>query len=233
MRNSIQILLVDDDPDFRSAQKRNLRRMHFYADVEVHLIEASNSKEAMEIIKTNTPDCVLLDHNMPGRSGLDCLQDMLQENRDLAIVMLTGQGSEMLAVNAMKNGAMDYLVKGSITPEELSRAILNAIEKIELRRTIHEQRDKLMDAERQRVMIESLGTACHHIGQPATVISAYLQLMQARETDGEIQEMINTCLQASEAMAKILYDLQLVSQYRATPYLPGSESHGDCILTLD
>jgi FixJ family two-component response regulator len=233
MKEIFQILIVDDDPHFRSAQKRNVRRMHLRMNVQVETLEAASGSEALEIIKSQSPGCVLLDHNMPGGSGLGCLKKMLDYDPGLAIIMLTGQGSEQLAVDAMKNGAMDYLVKGSISPEELRRAILNAIEKVELRRTIERQREELLDAERQRVMIGSLGTACHHIGQPATVISAYLQMMQLQETDSETKEMIAACMEASEAIAEILRKLQLVSQYRETPYLPGSEHLGDSIIALD
>ncbi|MDZ8117276.1 response regulator [Pontiella agarivorans] len=233
MKEIFRILIVDDDASFRSAQKRNVRRMHLRMNVQVEILEAANGSEALEMIKSQSPGCVLLDHNMPGGSGLSCLKNMLDYDPGLAIIMLTGQGSEQLAVDAMKNGAMDYLVKGSISPDELRRAILNAIEKVELRRTIESQREELLDAERQRVMIESLGTACHHIGQPATVINAYLQMMEQQETDGETREMIAACMKASEAMAEILQKLQFVSQYRETPYLPGSEHVGDAIIALD
>ena len=233
MNSPIKILLVDDDPNFRSAQQRNLRRMNLRAGSKVEITEASSGTEAMEFIQIQTPDCILLDNNMPGGSGIVWLQKLLNQNNTLAIVMLTGQGSEQLAVDAMKNGAMDYLVKGTITPEDLERAIHNAIEKVELRRTINHQREKLMEADRQRVMIESLGTACHHIGQPATVISAYLQLMQAQETDDEMKEMIATCLEASESMAQILQQLMHVSQYSTQPYLSGADQQADTIIAID
>lgn len=233
----IHILIVDDDENFRQAQKRTLRRMKICPGSEVSVIEASGGHEAMEAIKNKQIDCILLDHDMPGGSGMMWLKKILSVNKDLSIVMLTGQGSEQLAVEAMKNGAMDYLVKGSIAPEDLERAILNSIEKVELRRTVDAQRNQLMEADRQRVMIESLGTACHHIGQPATVISAYLQMMQVQETDAEMKEMITSCMEASDAMSGILQQLMHVSQYRTTPYLPGNENspeaERDIILNID
>lgn len=232
-----RILIVDDDLNFRSAQKRTLRRMKLKPSSRVEVIEASSGTEAMQLLRANQIDCVLLDNNMPGGSGLDWLKKFLANDRYLAVVMLTGQGSEQLAVDAMKNGAMDYLVKGSIVPEDLERAILNVIEKTELRRTINEQKDRLIQAERQRVMIESLGAACHHIGQPATVINSYLQLMLDQEKDERILEMIRACLEASDSMAGILRQLQQVSQYRTMPYLSGSEQKDgkatDAILQID
>jgi DNA-binding NtrC family response regulator len=224
INNSTRILIVDDDLNFRSAQKRTLRRMKIRPSSKIEVIEASSGTEAMELLRVVDIDCMLLDYNMPGGSGLDWLTKFLERNKYLAVIMLTGQGSEQLAVNAMKNGAMDYLVKGSLTPEDLERTILNAVEKVELRRTITEQKNRLIDAERQRVMIESLGAACHHIGQPATVISSYLQLMQDQEKDEKIQQMITACMEASDSMANILQQLMQVSQYRTSPYLPGEEN---------
>jgi DNA-binding NtrC family response regulator len=221
--SSIQILIVDDDTHFRAAQKRTLHTMQLRPDCRLRVLEAGSGAEAMAVLQLQSVDCMLLDHNMPGGSGMAWLKRFLGENSDLAVVMLTGQGSEQLAVETMKNGAMDYLVKGSISKDDLERAILNALEKVELRRTINHQQKQLLDAERQRVMIESLGTACHHIGQPATVISAYLQLMQTQETDAEMLNMISTCLQASETMVGILRQLQHVSEYRTTPYLPSNK----------
>jgi DNA-binding NarL/FixJ family response regulator len=222
-----RILIIDDDEQFRFAQKRILRRIAIRPGVITEILEAADGDGAMTILQNTAVDCILLDNDMPGGTGLFWLQKILAVSKDQAIVMLTGHGSEQLAVEAMKKGAMDYLVKGSITPEEMQRAILNAIEKIDLRRTIDAQHDQLMEADRQRVMIESLGAACHHIGQPATVISAYLQLMKTRETDSEMKEMIDSCQQASDAMTEILKKLLQVSQYRTVPYLSGSATQPD------
>ena len=92
------------------------------------------------------------------------------------------------------------MVKGSITPETLLRTVLNAVQKIQMRLALEKQRAGLMEAERQRVMLESLGAACHHLGQPATVITAYLHLMKDSETSPERMVMIKNCLEAVEAL---------------------------------
>jgi DNA-binding NarL/FixJ family response regulator len=217
-----RILIIDDDDYFRSAQKRMIHRMKFSSGDSAEIIEAASGNEGMTKLAEQEIDCVLLDHDMPGGSGIYWLQKIVANSPNQAIVMLTGHGSEQLAVDAMKNGAMDYLVKGSITPEEMERAILNAVEKVELRKTVEKQREQLLDAERHRVMIEALGTACHHLGQPATVLSAYLEMMEQRENDVEMMDMIEACKEASDSMNQILQRLLQVSQYRTAPYLPGS-----------
>lgn len=235
MNPSPQILLTDDDANFRSAQARLLRKIQLTPGIPTRILEAENGACAMNILAKEPVECILLDHDMPGGSGMHWLKIILQNYPDMPIIILTGHGSEKLAVDAMKNGAMDYLSKGSITRDEMERTIRNAIEKVALQKTIDQQQKELLDAERQRVMIESLGAACHHIGQPATVINAYLQMMQKQETDQETLDMINSCLEASESIRKILHQLQQVSLYRTTPYLPGSAGQpegSDTIIAL-
>ena len=104
---------------------------------------------------------------------------------------------------------------------DLQRAVLGALQKTEMHRTIEEQRRTLLEAERQRVMIESLGAACHHLGQPATVIMACLSLMRRGRPSPEMEEVIAQCEAAARAIEDILKRLNRVSEYRTIPYLPG------------
>lgn len=101
----------------------------------------------------------------------------------------------------------------------MTRIVQTTAERIRL---LEKQSADLVEAERQRVMIESLGAACHHLGQPATVITAYLSLMEKREVDPEISEMIAQCKEAAQVISDILIRLPRVAQYRTEPYLQGS-----------
>jgi len=86
-------------------------------------------------------------------------------------------------------------------------------------RTIKEQQDRLLHAERQRVMIESLGSLCHHLGQPATLIATYLYMLQQQASTPEMKKTVEDCQQAFDAMQDILTRLQRVVIYRTEPYL--------------
>jgi signal transduction histidine kinase len=79
---------------------------------------------------------------------------------------------------------------------------------------LERQRQALIDAERQRVMIESLGTACHHLGQPITAITVYLELMKKEEASEERRTMIEECLGAVESLRGVIGKLRTVSEYR-------------------
>lgn len=87
-------------------------------------------------------------------------------------------------------------------------------------RTIQTQADALLDAERQRVMIQSFGAACHHLGQPATVIASYLQMMLRMKLPPTANAMLMDCRVAADELAAILERLQRLTVYRTESYLP-------------
>ena len=221
-------LLVDDDDLFRDGLARAIRGLRLPFAVEC--LQAGSGAEALDRLAKEVPGLVFLDYRMPGLSGLECLRIIQAEQPELPVIMVTGAGDERVAVDAMKAGAMDYLVKGSVEAAQLRRAIVNAMQKGEMLATIRQQKEALMDAERHRVMIESLGAACHHLGQPATVIRGYLEMVRKEEISASAREMVETCLEAADSLLDVFQALRRVSEYRTVPYL---ESGKDSYRILD
>ncbi len=91
------------------------------------------------------------------------------------------------------------------------------------------------ETERQRVMLESLGAACHHLGQPATVIMANLGLIQSRlkTSDKLIDGLVENCLDAAKRLGDVLHKLNEVNEYRTTRYLDGGEDDAKGSMILD
>ena len=85
-------------------------------------------------------------------------------------------------------------------------------------RTIKNQSDEIVAAEQHRVMIESLGAACHHLGQPATVLSLYLSRMRDLRPELLNHEEFESCARAVEEISEILKKLKRVGEYRTRPY---------------
>ena len=85
------------------------------------------------------------------------------------------------------------------------------------------------EAERQRVMLESLGAACHHLGQPATVLLANLEIVQQelRQAGPEVRQLIAKSIDAVEDMGRILHKLNAVHEYKTTRYLAKTEGKDD------
>jgi two-component system cell cycle response regulator len=138
-----RILIVDDSPEDRALYRRLFTQPseHVY-----DFVETGSGTEGLALCQTLSPDCVLLDYFLPDLDGLAFLAALAGEAQMLPVpvVMLTGQGNEMVAVQAMKSGAQDYLVKGNITSEALRHAVDNAMEKVALQHMIEEQRLELL-----------------------------------------------------------------------------------------
>src|SRR5690349_6055689 len=134
------ILIVDDSPEDRALYRRLLEQ-----DGESHyrFLEAETGEEGLAAALAENPACLLLDYRLPDVDGLEFLTRLRAREVHLPVIVLTGQGSEAVAVEAMKSGAQDYLLKGSITRARLQGAVQNAIEKVDLRRKVEEKTAEL------------------------------------------------------------------------------------------
>jgi signal transduction histidine kinase/CheY-like chemotaxis protein len=98
-------------------------------------------------------DCVFLDYNIPGGDGLTLLRGIRQAGLEVPVVMLTGHGDEQVAVELMKAGAVDYVAKGSVTPERLAASLRYAVELARAAAATHAAQDELRaSAERARFL---------------------------------------------------------------------------------
>lgn len=99
------LLLVDDDPVFRSVLKRALEKRGF------SVVDAENVADATAIAEENPPEFAVVDLRMPGASGLVLVKKLQELDRETRIVVLTGYASIATAVEAIKLGATHYLAK--------------------------------------------------------------------------------------------------------------------------
>ncbi|HWM90556.1 MAG TPA: response regulator [Thermoanaerobaculia bacterium] len=139
MAAPLRILIVDDSPEDRELYKRLLGQD---PEQEYDFLEAELGEDGLELAREERPDCLLLDYRLPDVDGLEFLTRLLQDGL-VPVIVLTGQGSESVAVQAMKGGAQDYLLKGAISRQELWRAVQNAVEKVALRRKVEERTAEL------------------------------------------------------------------------------------------
>ncbi len=137
-----RILIIDDSPEDRTSY---CRLIGSGCENEYQFTEAASAAEGLVLYQDGLFDCLLLDYRLPDRDGLDILPVLIGKNGvpRVAIVMLTGQGDESVAVQAMKRGVHDYLLKDRVTGEALRRAIQTAVEKAALLQEIEAQRQQL------------------------------------------------------------------------------------------
>jgi len=101
-----RILLVDDEKHIIELISVLLED---FEDFEI--LKAYNGDEALELVKEHRPELVLLDYMMPKKNGLEVLKEIKKDFKDCYVIIMTGKGSEKVAVELMKAGASDYLPK--------------------------------------------------------------------------------------------------------------------------
>ncbi len=122
-----RILIVDDSASTLEVLQRTL------AEEGYEVVTASNVASALEQLEVSLVDLVITDLKMPGGNGMDLVRHVRENCRDTAIMMITGYPSIEGAVQAVKNGAEEYLPK-PFTNEELGAAVRRAMENLRLQR---------------------------------------------------------------------------------------------------
>ena len=142
MKNNYKILLVDDSESDRGSCRRYLLADEGF-DYEV--LEAETLEEALELWRSEAPELVLTDIHLPDGNGLELLEAIKKTHprQKFPVIMMTGEGDERLAVQAMKLGASDYLVKDDITASTLCHYVETAIAQWKLSEKLTQLRQQL------------------------------------------------------------------------------------------
>ena len=176
MRKPLHILIVDDDELDRQAAHRAL----LASDMEVEIVEAGLGAEALARLISGAFDAVLLEFRLPDTNGLEILHEARARGIAAPIIMLTGHGDEMLAVEMMKAGAADYLPKSKMTPDSLARALRNSVR-------VHRAEAEAAQAESERGrLMESLAI---EQGQMEAVLTSMTDGLVVSDLNGNVVAM--------------------------------------------
>jgi len=130
-----KILIVDDEASFRNSLKGALKK-------DYKVTEAASSEAAIKKVLESPPDVVLLDISMPGVDGLETLTKIREHDDYIAVIMVTAYGEIKTVVQAINQGAVDYLTK-PIDMDELQIAISKALERLRFKQEIAALRQAL------------------------------------------------------------------------------------------
>ncbi|MCP4544914.1 MAG: response regulator [bacterium] len=205
----IRVLVADDEKGMRLGVSRSLRDVvidveHFTGEFHVEVIEAEDGDAAWSIISEDTPDIILLDHQMPGITGMELLARLNEQKVDALAIMITAYASLDMAVKATKQGAFDFLAK-PFTPGELRTAIEKATRHLVLGREA-----RRLAQEKRQLRFQFLSVLAHELKAPLGAVEGYLQLLSdgtAAADPETVQQMIDRSLLRVEGMRKLIYDL--------------------------
>lgn len=150
--NHMRVLLIEDNPSDRMLVRQFLSEP---SGKYFTLQFAELLSEGLHNIKKKLPDVVLLDLNLPDSIGMDTLKVLLKEAPGVAVVVMTSLDDELLGLEAVKQGAQDYMFKGSVGPETLVRTLRYAIERHGLKQMCLNYALELKESEQKMLNIIS------------------------------------------------------------------------------
>lgn len=206
---TLNVMVVDDEPGIclaitRIIQDFRMRHREVDAEIAFQVRTAGSGEEALGAMRHQPPDLLILDHKLPGISGLDVLDQIRSHDYEILTIVITAYASIETAISATKRGAYDFIAK-PFTPDELKATVRKAASRIMLARQAHR-----LQQERRQVRFQFISVLAHELKTPLNAIDGYLQLIQ----DGTLDErpekrrdVVGRCVRRIEAMRKMIQDL--------------------------
>jgi len=180
--NPIRVLLVDDDTVFAKIIDAHLKK---YRSRSFQMTWKESVESALaEIAQNNDIDIILTDYIFPTSNGLEFCLQLNQMGRSIPIMVLTNVKDFKLAVEAMKLGVEDFLLKEQLDEARLPRTILSIIERVKLRKHKQAIDKRLIMAENcAQAIRELVVTVCHEFNNPLAAVKISFDLLQRQVAD--------------------------------------------------
>ena len=205
----LQVLIVDDERGMREGIKRALRGFQItLPDLEgafgFEWREAETGEAAIEMLEAAAADILLVDHTLPGMTGLDLLARTAESAGDRVAIMIAASASTDTAVAATKQGAYDFLPK-PFTAADLRHALRHAATGLVLARRARE-----LEAEKKQVRFEFIRVLGHELKAPISAVMGYLYLLRDRSLGDELpayDALVGRSVLRLDQMTKMIRDL--------------------------
>jgi DNA-binding NarL/FixJ family response regulator len=151
-KKHVTVLLVEDNVDFAKLVKIYLSR---FEDAEIEVIWKENGSEGIEeAVRNQSVDVILMDYFLPGMNGLEITRNLKEKDVETPVVFLTVNKDMNLAVEVMKLGVRDYLVKEEISTPILPKTIMTVVEKRKFQKEVAELeiRQKRLEAMQEMIV---------------------------------------------------------------------------------
>jgi FixJ family two-component response regulator len=188
LHKTINLLLVDDDITFVKMAQHHLQK---FQGREFKIIWKERVDDALGEVRANKNiDIIMTDFNLPGANGLEfCLQLNAMQS-DVPIIFVTATRDFKLAIEAMKLGVEDFLVKEDISELLLPKTIINALDKAITRKQREAVENRMFIAEKRAEAIRELVvTVCHEFNNPLAAIKISADLLSRQFSDVEKSKM--------------------------------------------
>jgi len=187
--STLHILIVDDDKDYVDFVRHQLRP---FQNRRFELIWVNNGEKALQELKTNPAiDLVLMDYFLPNTNGVEITKKIYHKQISKPIILLTSNKDFRIAIEAMKYGVEDYLIKEETVDTILPRSIINAVDRIQLSKKISEtEKEKLILQKKMEAIQELVVTMCHEFNNPLAAIKISTDILMRQSVSEDQKTML-------------------------------------------
>ncbi len=212
MTRPLRVLLVEDSPDDAALVLREIRRGNY----EPECLRVETREDFVAALSAREWDVIVSDYGLPRYSGLLALQDARASGKDLPFILVSGTIGESAAVELMRAGAHDYLLKDQLV--RLPAAIEREVADARLRAEQRHLREQLLISERMASAGLIAAAVAHEINSPLAVVVANLDFLVASLRDAtppaEMESPLVDAREAARRIREIVHDVQLFSRPR-------------------
>ncbi len=182
-------MLVDDDISFAKIVQYQLQQ---FQNREFKLIWKESVEDALQELKQNPAiDLILTDYVFPGSNGLEFCLQLNQMNSEIPIVFITATRDFKLAIEAMKLGVEDFLIKEDLAESLLPRTIINVLDRARMHKQIKAVEKRMLIAEKRAEAIRELVvTVCHEFNNPLAAIKISADLIRRHDLSEEDRNVL-------------------------------------------